>query len=136
MKNALLALVALVGLGISAQAQIHVDAQATRTIVPNKTSCSSTTLAASATEITGNVAVAPFTTPGVYEIQVMTLSSSATAYFSDNVAVSTFNAQIGVPVYPSVSGQPSFVPFVINPTQLFYGVSGTAGQNVIICKKR
>lgn len=136
MKNTLLILVALIGLCIPARAQIHVDAQSVKTIVPNKMSCSSTTLATSATEITGNSAVLPLATPGVYEVLVMTLSSSATSYFSDNAAVATSGNLIGAPVYPVVSGQPAFVSFTINPTQLFYGVSGTAGQSVMICKKR
>ncbi len=141
MKNTLFALVAIIGLCGSAHAQVAVKAQTEYQIVPNKMSCSSTTLSTTATDVTGNTGTLSFTSPGVYEIDVMTLSASATAYFSDNSAVAASGALIGAPVYPVVTAasaavQPGFVQFVINPTQKFYGVSGTAGQSVMICKKR
>lgn len=130
----------LVLISLPASAQVSLKTDVVTAIVPNKITCSSMTLPTTAQELTGNTTVLSFSQPGVYELDILTLSSSATNYFSDNSAVATSGNLIGYPVYPlavsATSGQPQFVPFVINPTQKFYGVSGTAGQSVMICKKR
>lgn len=139
MKNTLLILVALIGLCGSARAQVATYAQPEFIVAPHSLTCSSTTISATAPqELTGNT-TAPASVP-VYELMIMTLSTNATGYFSDSASVTTSTAtNTGVPAYPFMGGgnaQPPFIPFLVGRTQKFYGIAGTAGLAVIVCKKK
>lgn len=135
MKNILLIIAALISLSLPARAQIVVNAQAVKVIVPYQTTCSSVTIGTTPVEVTGNTAV-PSTSYGAYSVKVENLNASNAVFCSQSASVASSGNLIGDDVAASAAAPYNFLAWLINPMQSWYCVSAGANTTIMVCKSK
>ena len=140
MKKILIALVVLMGLSLPASAQIQLNTQAVKVVIPYQMTCSSVQISASAgTEVTGNltgVSTTTLVTGGKYNsVTIMNLSTTATIYCSHNASVTSSGDLIGWPIsYSPVTGPRNWFQWMINPFQKWYCIAdGATAVSAQVC---
>ena len=136
MKKTILALFVLIGLASSAKAQVITSAQAVRSVVTYQTTCSSTTVGVTASELTNNT-TSQATTGGISNIKVVNMDATQTVCCSHSAGVTciTGAATDGDPIAPT-TGEKNFLSWPISITQKWYCIATVAGVGIVYCKMR
>lgn len=137
MKTILL-LVALIGLSLPARAQVMTNAQSVKVVVPYLTTCSSTTIAATAADVTGGNTSVSSTTAGISQIKVTNAHPTATICCgsSSGVTCNTGASTDGEAIAPVSSGQRNFLSWGISTAQKWYCIATVATVGATVCKVR
>lgn len=105
--------------------------------VPQRfTTCPTVFISSTSLEVSSNTASLS-TSAEYYHISVINLSTAPLIYCSDDLAVSTWGAHIGVPVvyYASTTAQ-GFGSWDIGQLEPWYCAAGDGGTNAKVCKTR
>lgn len=135
MKKSIFVLLAILGLCVPSRAQ-KTNTQAVSLFVQYKTTCSSSTIGTTATELTGNTTIIS-TTAGISAIKVSNLSTTATVCCShaNTVVCTVGNSFYSEPIFPS-GGQPNFLNWGISVLQGWYCAGSAAGVPISVCLVR
>lgn len=129
----ILSVAVLMIMASNARAAVLTNAQAVKVVVPYQMTCSSMTLGASASEITGNTSIST-STAGISWVRVVNLDGSNTVYCSHSASVAASGNNIGEPISPSSSGPKYLIEWRISTGQPWYCIPSAANTSVIVCK--
>lgn len=137
MKKTIFVLAALLSLAGSARAQVITNAQPVWSVVKYATTCSSTTIGITASELTSNT-TSPANTGGISQIKVTnaTLGSTICCGTASTVTCNTGASTDGEAIAPVASGQRNFLSWAISLTQKFYCIATVASSGITLCKVR
>ncbi len=130
MKKTIIALVALIGLSVTAKAQSLTNAQAVKIVVPYVTQCSTASISTSTTEVTGNTASVA-TTYGASAVKIVNQDTTNNVCCSDNAGVS---CSVGDVISASVSAPYNWLSWPVSTTQKWYCVASASTAKALICR--
>lgn len=139
MKKLIALVVLMLGLAASARAQVITNAQPVWLATKFQTTCSSTTIGITSSELTGNTTAAQ-TTAGISQIKVANanISASVCCSTSTNVTCASGAATDGDEIArrTSATAQPNSLTWAISVTQKWFCIATAASTGVTVCKTR